>query len=124
MQYQPQAEVGTRLTKQFLKLAQGLAIFYQHDSVGEEEYKVLLRIAQDTVASQRMQLVLALVGAEPLSTKEAGDRAKIPTETTKELLEDLWMLKLVDRSGEATFSWQLTEQVNSLLLQARLASGT
>ena len=124
VQYQPQAEVGTRLTKQFLKLAQGLAIFYEQDSVGGKEYQALLRIAQDTVASQRMQLVLALAGTEPLSTKEAGYRAKIPTETTKELLEDLWMLNLVDRSGEVAFSWQLTEQVNSLLLQARLASGT
>ena len=124
VQYQPQAEVGTRLTKQFLKLAQGLAIFYQHDSIGEDEYKVLLRIAQDTVPNQRMRLVLAMAGADLLSTKEAGDRAKIPTETAKEILEDLWMLKLVDRSGEAIFSWQLTNNINNLLQQARLALGT
>ena len=123
VQYQPQAEVGTRLAKQFLKLAQGLAIFYEHDSVGEKEYEAALRIAQDSVGSQRMQLVLALVGAGPISTKEAGDRARIPTDTAKELLEDLWMLKLVDRSGEATFSWQLTKQVNSLLIEAGLARG-
>jgi hypothetical protein len=122
--YQPQAELGTRLAKQFLKLAQGLTIFYEDDSVGEKEYGALLRIARDTVPSQRMQLVLALGGAEPPSTKGVGDKAKIPTETAKELLEDLWMLNLADRSGHKVFSWQLTEEVNSLLQQARLVSGT
>ncbi|MHA1940059.1 MAG: hypothetical protein ACW97O_17835, partial [Candidatus Thorarchaeota archaeon] len=105
--YQPEAEVGTRLSKQLLKLGQALAIFYEDGIVGEREYQALLRIARDSIPNQSYQLVQALIGAEPMTTKEAGDRAKIPTDTTKDLLEDLWMLHLVDRTGDNVFSWQL-----------------
>lgn len=118
--FQPQTEVGTRLTKQLLKLGRALAIFYGHANVGEKEYEVLLRIAKDSIPSQRMQLVLALVGTEPIDTKAAGNKAKIPTDTARELLEDLWMLKLVNRLGEATFSWQLIDNINNLLLKSGL----
>lgn len=120
--YQPQAEVGTRLNKQLLKLGQALAIYYESPSVGEEEYCALLRIARDSIPNQRMQLVLALTGAEPMNTKEAGAIAKIPTDTAKELLEDLWMLKLVNRSGDNVFSWQLADDTNALLLESGLGT--
>ena len=46
-----------------------------------------------------------MVAVEPMITKEAGDWAKIPTDTTKEILEDLWMLELVERSGDNVFYW-------------------
>ena len=120
--YQPQAEIGTRLSKQLLKLGQALAIFYGHDGVGEDEYMVLLRIAKDSIPSQRTKLVMSLIGSEPISTKEAGGKAKIPTDTAKELLEDLWQLKLVERSGDSTFSWQLTDNTNEILLVAGLGT--
>lgn len=120
--FQPQAEVGTRLAKQLLKLGQALAILYENIRMAEQEYTFLLRIAEDSVPRQRMQLVLSLVGAEPMSTKEAGDKAQIPTDTAKELLEDLWMLKLVNRTGDMTFSWQLAENTNSLLLESGLGT--
>jgi len=122
VQYQPNAEVGTRLSKQLLKLGQALAIFYENGTVSADEYEALLRIARDSIPRQRMQLVLALIGAEPMNTREAGDKAKIPTDTAKELLEDLWMLKLVDRSGDNVFMWQLTDDTNALLLESGLGT--
>jgi hypothetical protein len=120
--YQPEAEVGTRLSKQLLKLGQALAIFYEDGIVGEREYQALLRIARDSIPNQSYQLVQALIGAEPMTTKEAGDRAKIPTDTTKDLLEDLWMLHLVDRTGDNVFSWQLTQETNRLLIESGLGT--
>ena len=120
--YQPQPEVGTRLAKQFRKLAQGLSVFYEDECIGEAEYNVLLRIAQDTVPKQRMKLVLGMMDAEPLTTKAAGDRAEIPTETAKEILEDLWMLKLIARTGDSTFFWQLTDSMHHLLLDSGLGT--
>ncbi|MFC1931885.1 hypothetical protein ACFLXJ_06785 [Chloroflexota bacterium] len=122
VQYQPNAEVGTRLSKQLIKLGQALAIFYENGTVSADEYKALLRIARDSIPNQRIKLVTALMGAEPMSTKEAGDRAKIPTDTAKELLEDLWMLKLVDRSGDNVFMWQLTDDTNDLILESGLGT--
>ena len=120
--YQPQPEVGTRLAKQFRKLAQGLSIFYEDECIGEAEYNVLLRVAQDTVPKQRMKLVLGMMGEESLTTKAAGDRAEIPTDTSKEILEDLWMLHLVNRTGDSTFYWQLTDSMNYLLLDSGLGT--
>ena len=122
VQYQPNAEVGTRLSKQLLKLGQALAILYENGAVDTGEYEALLRIAKDSIPSQRMQLVTALTGAEPMTTKEAGDRAKIPTDTAKELLEDLWMLRLVERSGDTVFSWQLADETNGLLIESGLGT--
>ncbi|KPK23307.1 MAG: hypothetical protein AMJ70_03835 [Dehalococcoidia bacterium SG8_51_3] len=120
--YHPQAEVGTRINKQLLKLGQSLAIFYENASVGEDEYGALLRIAKDSIPRQRTQLVEGLYNAEPMNTKEAGDIANIPTDTAKELLEDLWMLELVDRSGDHVFEWQLAEETSALLLESGLGT--
>jgi len=116
--YHPQAEVGTRLTKQFLKLAQGICLFYEHDIVGQEEYKVVLRIAQDSIPRQRLKLVLSILGCEPMTTQQIGDKATIPTTTTKELLEDLWMLDLIERTGENPYYWHLGEGTSNLLIEA------
>jgi len=49
VQYQPNAEVGTRLSKQLLKLGQALAIFYENSTVSAYEYEALLRIARDRI---------------------------------------------------------------------------
>ena len=116
--YHPQAEVGTRLTKQFLKLAQGLCLFYAHDIVGQQEYEVVLRVAQDSIPRQRLKLVLSILGCEPMTTQQIGDKATIPTTTTKELLEDLWMLDLIKRTGENPYYWQLGEGTSNLLIAA------
>ena len=62
------------------------------------------------------------MGEESLTTKAAGDRAEIPTDTSKEILEDLWMLNLVNRTGDSTFYWQLTDSMNSLLLDSGLGT--
>jgi hypothetical protein len=116
--YHPQAEVGTRLTKQFLKLAQGLCLFYTHDVVGQQEYEVVLRVAQDSIPRQRLKLVLSILGYEPVTTQEIGSKATVPTTTTKELLEDLWMLNLVQRTGENPYYWQLGKDTSNLLIAA------
>ena len=116
--YHPQAEVGTRLTKQFLKLAQALCLFYSQHSVGQQEYEVILRVAQDSIPRQRLQLVLSMLRREPMTTQQIGDKAIIPTTTTKELLEDLWMLDLIERTGDNPYYWQLGEGTSNLLIAA------
>jgi hypothetical protein len=121
---QPDAEVGTRLSKQFLRVGQSLSILYEHAYIGDREYKTLLRIARDSISPQKVSLVLALAGMEMLSTKEAGDRAKIPTETARELLEDLWSLNLLTRTGDNPFSWQLTDYMHNLLQTSGLNTQT
>ncbi len=48
--------------------------------------------------------------------------ANIPTDTAKELLEDIWMLNLVKRTGVNVFSWQLSNDMNRLLIESGLGT--
>jgi hypothetical protein len=114
--YFPEAEIGTRLTKQLLKLAQALAIFHEHSTIGHDEMKCLIRVAKDSIPKQRLELVTALVDSkEFLSTTIIGEASNIPTQTAKESLEELWMLKLVDRQGTDHFQWRLNDSARSLI---------
>ncbi len=84
--------------------------------VREQEYATLLRVASDSIPAQRMQLVSALMlQDEEMTSKEAGDLANIDTRTATELLEDLWMLTLINRTGSKVFAWRLTDETTELL---------
>ncbi len=118
--YKPEIEIGTRLTKQLLKMGQALAVFYEHDSVGNNEYQRLLRVAFDTIPRQRMPIVSAMIGMEELSTKGIADKANMPTDTAREFLEDLWMLGIIERLGKEQFKWKLAKKTQELLTKSEL----
>jgi len=123
--YYPQAEIGTRLTKQLLKLGQALAVYREHDEIGDEELHCLLRVARDSIPRQRLELVQALnQELDFVDSKHAGDSCNTPTQTAKESLEDIWMLKLIDRHGTETFTWKLAGDTCALLAKSRLLEGT
>jgi len=114
--YYPEAEIGTRLTKQLLKLAQALAIFYEHANIGHDEIRCLIRIARDSIPRQRLEIVKVVVDTEEyLDSTKVGEVSNTPTQTAKETLEELWMLKLIDRQGANTFEWRLKENTRSLI---------
>lgn len=117
--YYPEAEIGTRLTKQLLKLAQALAIFHEHDTIGHDEMQCLIRVARDSIPRQRLEIARALADAdEYLDSTKVGEVSNTPTQTAKETLEELWMLKLIDRQGTNTFEWLLNDNTRSLIKQS------
>jgi hypothetical protein len=62
-----------------------------------------------------MKLVLAMMKEYgEMGTKEDGDKASITTDMAKGLLEELWMLDPIDRSGEKTFVWELSQELRQL----------
>ena len=103
VQYTPEAEVPARLSKQLALLGRGLAAVRGKREVGLEEVKVLRRVAVDSMIQQRVKVVRALAKLHPwewAETQAVMDETIIPARTCKELLEDCWILKLVERDRE------------------------
>ena len=49
-----------------------------------------------------------------------GEESNTPTQTAKETLEELWMLKLLDRQGTNTFEWRLNDSTRDLIAQSSI----
>ena len=121
----PQAEIGTRLTKQLLKLGQGLAIFNEQAGIGDQEVGCLIRVARDSVPRQRIELMRALNTLENYEgTTFIGEKSNTPTSTAKESLEELWMLGLLDRQGTGSFEWRLADKTRQLLAVSGILTDT
>jgi len=122
--YYPEAEIGTRLTKQLLKLAQALSIYREHDTIEQGDIDTLVRVARDCVPRQRLEVMKVLLDRSDYDDSTSiGEESNIPTQTAKETLEELWMLKLLDRQGKNTFEWCLNDRTRSLLEQSRILEG-
>lgn len=121
--YTPECEIGTRLVKQMTKLSIALACVHNRTTVTDEEYGYLKRIATDTIPTRRLTLVKELTtwyGGDDPTSKEVGDAAKLPTSTATEMLENLWMLNLVERTGNHVHRWTLSEETGQLLKRAQI----
>lgn len=112
IEYAPEPEVGTRLGKQFAKLARGIAAVRGKTEVGVEEYQLIRRIARDTLPSNRRRIVgiiYRLFEGGFKSTQAIAEKLNMPTETAKFDLEDLWLLQIVKREGVGKFTWCMDE---------------
>jgi len=121
----PDAEVGTRLVKQSRKLAKALANWRGRSIVSMEDYLTVRRVALDGIQGIRRPVIDALQAADtvfgrvrPLSTKEIATLCSQPYNTVAELLEDLWLLHIIDREGTATNTWAFKDVSRDLLTRA------
>ena len=128
--YRPSSEVGTRLAKQLMKLAIGVGIFRGVKVLGEYEYHCMGRVALHTCPDRLVAVIQAIYrsGVEDnipeLKTKEISDYTRLPTATIFRLLEDLYLLKLIKRTGEgAKYYWSLDEGIVKLLTDSKLFEG-
>lgn len=118
IRYEPEPEVGTRLAKQLTKLARGIAAIRGKREVTEEEFGVVRRIAQDSLTKKRLAAVSVLYRSYEeghLATKEVGEEMRMPTSTVNELLEDLWLLKVVERQGKSPYTWRMVGNIRGQL---------
>lgn len=121
VQYEPVPEVGTRLVKQLQKLAKALANWHQRFVVSAEDYVTVRRVALDGVRSQRRKIVGALqhTDATDVATAQIGAMTEMPTDTVKEICEDLWMLGVFARGGDQRgYRWTLIEGFASAMARA------
>ncbi len=117
--YPPEPEIGTRLVKQLMRLSKALANWRERLLVTGEDYITVRRVALDGVPKNRLAAMTALVEADGwLTTKQVGDAANQGTDTAREVLEDMWLLRLIDRYGDQTFQWAVKDETRDLLAKA------
>lgn len=98
--YRPMAEIGTRLAGALFKLAKALIIVDCVTSFGEEQYKVVQRIAFDTAIGWHLDIVHAIMenaAERPISTAEVVQFAKLPTTNVQQKLADMEYLRIIRR---------------------------
>ena len=93
VQSMPQPEVGTRLAKQFLRLAQATAWLYESD-VSDRDFAFVMRAAQDAVSLRRKQILAAIRGGHSAFANIAK-HVNFATSSLKIELEDLELLGVV-----------------------------
>lgn len=115
VKYFPEAEVGTRVSKQLLRLAEGLKI------MGVFDYSKVLRVAKDSIPTEKLRLVIALSIKGELSTAQASDTTRVSRSMIRDAGEDLWLLGAVDRRlDDNTYYYKLKDDFDQSLKAAKI----
>jgi hypothetical protein len=116
----PQPEGPARLVKQFKLLAMGLATVRGSGEMNNGIYEIVKKTAKDTLPRLRLQVLEALWELYTLDpndwpkTKDVAMTAGMPVNTAKLELENMHLLRLVQRDldgdrDKAAYIWQPTE---------------
>ena len=110
VEFKPMVEVGTRLAKQFAKLAQGIAIYRFRPEVDENIYQIILSVARGTIPDRVEEIIryIYLRGAEGNPGKHIGlldgcavidiaKGARLDAATVRLVLQDLELLRIVKK---------------------------
>lgn len=100
--YKPQAEYGTRLNKELTKLLLALAAIRGHSEPDNEDFATVQRVAEDSLPPNRLLVLNYLRSKESAgcgNVAEIAEAVDLSENTTRLLLEDLRLLKIVNRDG-------------------------
>lgn len=92
----PEPEYGTRLVKQLKKLSIAIAALLGKSEVDIECVSLIYRVSLDTIEKRRVE-ILRHIEWEEKATSRIAAKTTLPTNTVKEILEDLWILGICDR---------------------------
>lgn len=124
----PFREVGTRLGKQLLKMMTCLAIIFDHEVIGEEEYRIARKILLDTVDQRIEEMVKTIYLRTPTKDDSVtSSELQIVTGynrmTIRRLMDDLTVLKTVLRQGKANkYEYTITTKIKKFLDNSDLYS--
>jgi len=111
VQFVPMPEVGTRVGKALKKLAMGISMARGESEVTDDVYRIIRRVGLDCIPSMRARLLGVLWGFQGAfqRTSTIADAAEFPTDTAKTFLDDLRLLGVVERGGDANtaYVWKL-----------------
>ena len=119
IEHSPEPEYGTRIVKQLVCLAQGIAMARQRDAVTTDEIKLVCKVALDCIPPGRLKLLQALAEHDPqrVNTSTLAEELSLPASTLTYWLDDLYALKLVGRRTvkPSGYSWKLKDVYAKLL---------
>lgn len=108
VQYLPRPEVGTRLAKELAKLFLALAVVRGKQVPGDDELRVVARVAEDSLPPNRLAVLRALRASnQPLKVAEIASKTRLPWTTAKQTLEDLAVLGITQQNDGEEPTWKL-----------------
>lgn len=117
----PEAELPTRLAKQFSTLLCGLSLI--SGGFTEADYQLIYKIGMDTVPRKRRMVLDLLIASEtPLETAKIASDANYPKNTVRRTLEELHGLRLITRDSSGmnmSDLWSLHDSTRQLLAKAQ-----
>jgi hypothetical protein len=125
----PTAELGTRLGIQFAKFARALAMVYAHTEVGEAEYRILRKIALDTVEQRIEDYVRWVYRASKknnnawITSKDLAEQAHYPLATVTRVMADLYELRVMQKRAGGPlnkYAWALSPYILECIEGAKL----
>lgn len=113
IEYVPEAEANTRISKALAAIAKGVASVRGQEVVGERDLQDTFRVGLDSLTDYRRRLLVAVEsGGDP---KAAG----VPATMRERVLEDMVELGLLEKTG-SNCSYGLTERARKLWNSARV----
>jgi len=116
----PEREGSARLFEQLLHLATSLALVRDSKEVTEQDYAILYRVALSSIPPERIQAIELLLELTEevkkkgllnsefwLETPEISDRLNLDTSSTRIILDDLFLLRILHRKGANPLLWRL-----------------
>ncbi len=100
LEYTPNPESPARLVKQLTMLGKALAMLRGHTTITEADLKTVRKVALDTMIQQRVSALMALWpirGDQFIETQLIIEATHIPGRRCLEVLEDCWILNIVER---------------------------
>lgn len=116
--YKPFSELGTRLSKEILKLLMGISIFKNEKVISKDTMRIMKSIAWSSVSSRYADTVKALIQKGELNASEAEKIVGLPSETISTVLENLSMLGVVKKVD--TMKWTVEPKFYNLTKEAAL----
>lgn len=114
-------EIGTRLAKQFTKVAIGVALYFGLTAIDEKTYGLVCEVALGSAPDRVQDVVKVLALAkEDLRTRDVFLRTDSMTQTTVyRTLQDLAMVGAVKQVGtEAKNAWALSPEMKGLVAKS------
>lgn len=122
--HKPFTEYATRLSKQLCKLLMGICMFKRIDKVTDKEFRIIQCIAHSTVPGRMLDICGLAVKAEgeELELADCTKGTGLPRVTCERTLEDLALLKILDKVkvGKLSNKWKLRKDIIDLLKGADL----
>jgi len=117
--YVPAPESPARLAKQLSILGRCLAIVNGNTEFTEKEYKILLKVAFDTIPKQRVVILNVLFGTDKeMTSGEISEITGYPTSTTTRYLEDMRAFELIDVRKEKYHYWSVSQTTKNYFMKS------
>lgn len=113
----PAAEMPTRIAGQLAKLASGLIMTNNGAPLTEEDYKIIYKVALDSIPQTNKMVIAELARADNQTTAEIAVALGYPTEPIKMYLENLALLRVCARikDGGKADRWTMQAEFSEII---------